>query len=166
MVTSFPLLSPTVARTYFELLLLMEVVLQLQRTVNVVSYFPTWLRSALKKGAFKVDNNMVGYSAMICTYRFIIILLIFEISMEIVTAWYLYSHTRVLFIFQSAWQEQVPVQLQQKRMKVRSNNIRSVCMSLTTMMWLLINHTHHTHAHTHTRAHTHTHTHTHTPVPV
>ena len=54
MVGSFPPLSATIVRTYFELLLQLEVVLQLQRPINVVSFFPTWLRSALKKGAFKV----------------------------------------------------------------------------------------------------------------
>jgi hypothetical protein len=59
MVCSFPLLSATIARTYFELLLQLEVVLRLQRPINVVSFFPTWLRSALKKGAFKVDKELV-----------------------------------------------------------------------------------------------------------
>ena len=57
MIETFPHLSPKIVRTYFELMLLTEVVLQLKRPINVVSYFPTWLRSALKKGAFKVKGQ-------------------------------------------------------------------------------------------------------------
>ena len=60
MISSFPLLSSIIARTYFELMLLTEVVLHLKRPINVVSFFPTWLRSALKKGAFKVKKHTVG----------------------------------------------------------------------------------------------------------
>ena len=65
MVRSFPPLSGTVARTYFELLLLTEVILQLQRPINVVTFFPTWLRSSLKKGAYKVcGEEMVAHSGV------------------------------------------------------------------------------------------------------
>lgn len=56
LIKRFPRLSPTVIKTYLELLLVAEVSLihGKPRAVNVAAFFPTWVRGALKKGAFKV----------------------------------------------------------------------------------------------------------------
>ena len=51
---AFPSLGTSVVKTYFELHLHLEIALQLKATVNVVAFFPTWLRGALKKSVFKV----------------------------------------------------------------------------------------------------------------
>ena len=58
LVSRFPQLNPTVVRTYFELLLFTEVSSKhiTSTAVTVAAFFPTWLRGALKKGAFKVLN--------------------------------------------------------------------------------------------------------------
>ncbi|XP_064392664.1 rab3 GTPase-activating protein non-catalytic subunit-like isoform X2 [Halichondria panicea] len=69
-VQRFPPLPPTVTKTYLELLLLAELSAASPHTLTLTTFFPTWLRGALKKGAYK-----------------------------------------------SAWQEQIPVQLKQKRTK-------------------------------------------------
>ena len=54
-VEHFPVLNSTVVCTYFELLLLFEVSLQLQDgSTNLLAYFPNWLRNSVKKGLYKV----------------------------------------------------------------------------------------------------------------
>ena len=98
-VTHFPHLNGTVVKTYFELLLLVEIALHKPQTpaVNVVTFFPTWLRSAIKKGAYRVH------------------MIVFICYLILGT---LYNVPFCLPLTQSAWQDQVPVQLQQKRIKV------------------------------------------------
>ena len=56
-VQAYPALSPALSKTYFELLLLTEMALQLRATVNVAAFFPTWVRGALKKGVFGVGAD-------------------------------------------------------------------------------------------------------------
>ena len=72
-VQGFPVPGDSLVKTYFELLLFTEIALQMKNPVNVVAFFPTWVRGALKKGIFLVAE---------------------------------------------ARQEQIPSQLQQKRVKV------------------------------------------------
>lgn len=72
-VQAFPIPGNSLVKTYFELLLFTEVALHMKSPVNVVVFFPTWVRGALKKGIFLVTE---------------------------------------------ARQEQIPLQLQQKRVKV------------------------------------------------
>lgn len=72
-VQAFPIPGNSLVKTYFELLLFTEVALHMKSPVNVVAFFPTWVRGALKKGIFLVTE---------------------------------------------ARQEQIPLQLQQKRVKV------------------------------------------------
>ena len=72
-VQAFPVPCNSLVKTYFELLLFTEVALHMKSPVNVVAFFPTWVRGALKKGIFLVTE---------------------------------------------ARQEQIPLQLQQKRVKV------------------------------------------------
>ncbi len=52
---TFPALAPSLVKTQFELLLLLEVALLQGAAVNVVAFFPTWVRSAVKKSFFKVS---------------------------------------------------------------------------------------------------------------
>lgn len=56
-VQAYPALSPALSKTYFELLLLTEMALQLGATVNVAAFFPTWVRGVLKKGVFSVNAD-------------------------------------------------------------------------------------------------------------
>lgn len=72
-VQGFPVPGDSLVKTYFELLLFTEIALQMKNPVNVVAFFPTWVRGTLKKGIFLVAE---------------------------------------------ARQEQIPSQLQQKRVKV------------------------------------------------
>ena len=55
-VQAFPVPGNTVVKTYFELLLFTEIALQMKSAVNVVAFFPTWVRGALKKGTFLVTE--------------------------------------------------------------------------------------------------------------
>ncbi len=55
-VQKFLPLPPTVTRTYLELLLVTELSAAIPQTVTITTLFPTWLRGALKKGAYKVHN--------------------------------------------------------------------------------------------------------------
>lgn len=51
----FPNLNSTVVRTCLELLLMFEISLHFQgTTINLLSFFPNWLRNSLKRGIFKV----------------------------------------------------------------------------------------------------------------
>ena len=54
---AYPALSPALSKTYFEVLLLTEMALQLGATVNVAAFFPTWVRGVLKKGVFSVNAD-------------------------------------------------------------------------------------------------------------
>ena len=57
LVKSFPLLNRTVMLTCLELLLLFEITIQLQDgPQNLMSFFPNWLRSSLRKGVYKVKH--------------------------------------------------------------------------------------------------------------
>ena len=55
-VQAFPVPGNTVVKTYFKLLLFTEIALQMKSAVNVVAFFPTWVRGALKKGTFLVTE--------------------------------------------------------------------------------------------------------------
>ena len=54
---AYPALSPALSKTYFELLLLTEMALQLRVTVNVAAFFPAWVRGLLKKGVFSTGTD-------------------------------------------------------------------------------------------------------------
>lgn len=55
-VQAFPVPGDTLVKTYFELLLFTEIALLMKSAVNVVAFFPTWVRGALKKGTFQVTE--------------------------------------------------------------------------------------------------------------
>ncbi len=55
---TFPSLAPALVKTQLELLALLEVALVQGLTLNVVVFFPTWVRGAVKRGFFKVSAGV------------------------------------------------------------------------------------------------------------
>ncbi|KAL5477525.1 hypothetical protein EMCRGX_G024335 [Ephydatia muelleri] len=68
-VHSFPRLSSVPVKTYFELTLLTELSLCQLSAINVVSFFPTWLRTALKKGLLRTTAIQEQVPVQLCQKR-------------------------------------------------------------------------------------------------